>query len=46
MTEGIFYSLSATIHDVINGKLDTADPQQLRRAKLAIHDILASLIFI
>jgi hypothetical protein len=46
MTEGIFYSLSASIHDLINGKLDTSDPQQLKRAKLAIHDILASFIFI
>lgn len=45
LSEGLFYSLIYTGHDLYNGKnIDLIDPRRLRQAKLALHDILFAII--
>lgn len=45
LSEGIMYSLAKTFHDLKNGELDKANPQRIKQAKMALHDLLASFIF-
>lgn len=45
-SEGLLYSLSHVSHDILKGNLKTEDPIRIRRAKLALHDMILSLLFL
>lgn len=43
-SEGILYSLSYTIREVLTGNLDKATPWRVKQAKIALHDLLLSFL--
>lgn len=43
-SEGILYSLAYTAHDLFNHEINQTDPHRIQRAKLALNDLLASII--
>ena len=40
------YSLIYTAHDLAKGKIKTTDPQRIKQAKLMLHDLLMSFVFL
>ena len=46
MFEGLMYSLGLTMRDLVTGNINDTPVERVRRAKLAIHDILLGMLLI